>query len=162
MITGSIATCNRDLAVDDKKYSEGLAERIEVGLDECKRRGLSRSQIAKRMGYADASVLSKWISEQTPEAKNLRKLALATGLSLDWLVAERGPMFPPGGTDAVRLQVIGKIADGKLDAVALKKIAELDDEPTNPPARPPSAGPTAKGASRHASDGETREGGSGN
>ena len=107
-------------------YKDKLARRIALGLDECDK---SRAEIAEALGYKHAGSLSKWATgETTPGPENLARLALATGLSLDWVLAERGTMFPPSDLDPLKLQVIGKIVDEKIDEATLRHF--LDRAPS--------------------------------
>jgi len=101
--------------IERAEWRKSLQRRIIQGIDACEGRGMTRDGIGAAMGYQSADTLSKWYNgHASPDAANLGKLGHATGLSLDWLVLERGPMFAPTGMDALRLQVIEAIASGAV------------------------------------------------
>lgn len=130
-ITRAAIVCNKNLTDNGKSYADSLAERIADGVEATVCRGVSRKEISQRMGYESDTSLSKWSNgDATPGPENLGKLAKATGLSLDWLIAERGPMFAPTGEEAVRLEIIGKIADSTLDDEAVRRMVEAVSAPT--------------------------------
>lgn len=59
-----------------------------------KRAGLSQEQLAEQIGVSRQAV-SKWeTGEATPELGKLRALALAFGVTADWLMSDGGPDEP--------------------------------------------------------------------
>jgi transcriptional regulator with XRE-family HTH domain len=80
--------------------------------------------IAQAMGYQDPSTLSRWANGGTmPTAENLASLGEATGLSVDWLVSGRGPMFASSVSDPLRLQAISRIVNGGVADDVLRALA---------------------------------------
>ena len=47
-----------------------------------------------------------------PELASVMALLPHLGVSGHWLLTGEGPMHPPDGTEAIRLEIIGRIADG--------------------------------------------------
>lgn len=130
MIPHKTAVRNKKVPVNGKTYAKGLAGRVADGVEVCVCRGLTRAEISRRMGYKSDTSLSKWANgDATPGPENLAKLATATGLSLDWLLAERGPMFASDGAEGTRLQVIGEISKtGTIDPATLRAIQQMIDD----------------------------------
>ena len=127
MITPLDSVRNNIVSENGNAYKDELARRIAEGVDACVARGMSREDISREMGYRTKGSLSKWATgAQTPESENLGKLAMATGLSLDWLIAERGPMFAPAGEESVRLTVIGRVVNGDIPDQVVRWLSRED------------------------------------
>lgn len=70
----------------------GLGPRIDEARQYAK---LTLTALGVEVGVGRSAV-SQWISETTdPTAENLRKAAMATGVSYEWLATGRGQMAPP-------------------------------------------------------------------
>lgn len=106
--------------VTSGRFKSDLAARISEGLAACG----PRIDVAEAMGYKDPSTLSRWANGGTvPTAENLASLGACTGLSIDWLVTGRGPMFASSVSDPVRLQAISRIVNGDISDDVLSAIA---------------------------------------
>lgn len=128
-ITPHTAGRNKKMSASRKEeaeaYAKDLADRIAQGVEACLGRGMTREGISSAMNYPSISSLSKWCSGSvSPGPANLAKLAKATGLSLDWLIMERGPMFAPTKGDSRRLEVIEAIASRRVPDEVVKELVD--------------------------------------
>lgn len=74
----------------------------------------------------------------SPDLETIRQVAAALKVSLDWLVLgdDTHPSVEDAQVKAIRLQLIGKVANGSLDEEALNRIRDMlesDDAATRPP-----------------------------
>lgn len=94
----------------------------------------TQKALAQAMGVREATV-SGWFNGVWPSEESMRALVGALGVSAHWLVMDEGPMRPSDGDEGVRLQVIGKIADGKISpsilqtAETVHRLESLEDLP---------------------------------
>ncbi|MEM1200034.1 MAG: helix-turn-helix transcriptional regulator, partial [Pseudomonadota bacterium] len=66
-----------------------LGERIVIAVE---RSGLTRSGLANVLGISRQAV-NNWIKgKNNPSTKNLSDIAAATGVRLEWLALDQGPM----------------------------------------------------------------------
>lgn len=116
-----------------EEWRKSLQERIIRGLDACAAKGMTRDGIGADMGYQSAQpggILSKWYTGRvTPDAQSIAKLARATGLSADWLLVERGPMFAPEIVDALRLELIEAIASRRVPDSVVRELVDPTPSP---------------------------------
>ena len=77
----------------DGEMADTVGQRIRRAR---KARNMSQMELAKRVGTVYQRVSGWERGEVAPGMASLKRLAEALGVSLDWLIAGKGPMFGPG------------------------------------------------------------------
>jgi transcriptional regulator with XRE-family HTH domain len=101
--------------------TSGFAKRLRIALAADER---TQGEIAQAADVPPDQ-LSRWKGGNVmPEIESVIRLVRALGVSGHWLLTGEGPMDRVGD-EALRLQVIGRVANGTLDDAAVKALATL-------------------------------------
>ena len=79
---------------------------------------LDQKRLAEVLGVREATVTA-WVKGTPPKGEHLLRLPGMLGVNGHWLLTGEGDMRLPEGDEGMRLHVIGRIANGELDARAL-------------------------------------------
>ena len=106
--------------------SDTFAKRLALALHHS---GLTQQQLADALDIRAASV-SAWMQTDgpLPRGTQLVRMPELLGVSGHWLLTGQGPMRPVGEDAILRLDIIGRIADGMIDVDQFANLADYVEE----------------------------------
>lgn len=90
---------------------------------------MGKGQLAEKVGVRPSTVTA-WVAEEgfsLPKGEQLIQLPEVLNVRADWLLIGSGPMRPVSDEDAMRLEIIGKIAtrDGGVRLRDLERLVDV-------------------------------------
>lgn len=85
---------------------------------------ISQAELSEALGVQQATVSDWCIGKALPAGSSMARLPELLSVSGHWLLTGDGPMHADPSEDSVRLQVIGKLADGSLTMEEVGALAQ--------------------------------------